>query len=424
MPPKMLLINVTAVENKVAELGLKQWWLAEKLGVSERSVLRWLNGQVKKVHVDSLTALAGLLNSSLDDITVNDESMVYASSEMQKQAAQMIEEANLYEVFAGRNQWPLFESIIKSTMHPNLPLHRLGLMYILIAMAKLKQNDLDSALTYSQRAKEIGIKTNNRILLARSEAIAGRCHSTNGRFKDAVASWEKYKEHSDYLDQEARTEIEMDFAAIFQHQCDFETAVSILRNSISFFKEAKDFKNLATAYVNLGDNLTDLGKIPEAIKVFTDLVEIQQDRKNPKGEGFARLLLSRLEAIAGNVESASRELEQGTEYITMAGYSKDDVILCRTRAQVAVAKKDYDRARSEIVKSFDSPQMFDLLKADFLKELARIEVGAGNHSEAESALGKANAIFSRLGYSARVVSLEHCIRTFAACESDAESNKK
>ena len=56
------------LRNRITELGLKQWWLAEQLLVDRKTVLRWVNGQVRTIQRDNAVALAAILGCRLDEL--------------------------------------------------------------------------------------------------------------------------------------------------------------------------------------------------------------------------------------------------------------------------------------------------------------------------------------------------------------------
>lgn len=41
----LLTLNPTWLRNRLAQQGLRQWWLAEQLGADRKTVLRWVNGR-------------------------------------------------------------------------------------------------------------------------------------------------------------------------------------------------------------------------------------------------------------------------------------------------------------------------------------------------------------------------------------------
>ena len=72
---------------RVEVLGLKQWWIARELGVTRKTVSRWLTGKVKRAARENLVALAELLDCELETITERDEADVLATREEQSVAA-------------------------------------------------------------------------------------------------------------------------------------------------------------------------------------------------------------------------------------------------------------------------------------------------------------------------------------------------
>ena len=45
-----ITLNSAWLRNRVAELGLKQWWPAEQIGVDKKTVIRWLHGHVRSIQ--------------------------------------------------------------------------------------------------------------------------------------------------------------------------------------------------------------------------------------------------------------------------------------------------------------------------------------------------------------------------------------
>lgn len=43
---KEILLNPVFLKNRILELGIKQWWLAEQVGVDRKTVIRWVQGKV------------------------------------------------------------------------------------------------------------------------------------------------------------------------------------------------------------------------------------------------------------------------------------------------------------------------------------------------------------------------------------------
>jgi hypothetical protein len=70
VPKPAVSVNATAItlnsawlRNRVAELGLKQWWLAEQISVDKKTGIRWLHGHVRAIRPANAAALAGVLGT-------------------------------------------------------------------------------------------------------------------------------------------------------------------------------------------------------------------------------------------------------------------------------------------------------------------------------------------------------------------------
>lgn len=48
---------------------MRQWWVAERVGVHKTTLRRWLSGEIGAVHQENLARLADVLCTSLSEIT-------------------------------------------------------------------------------------------------------------------------------------------------------------------------------------------------------------------------------------------------------------------------------------------------------------------------------------------------------------------
>ncbi|MGZ5280378.1 MAG: helix-turn-helix transcriptional regulator, partial [Pseudobdellovibrionaceae bacterium] len=64
-------LNHVFLKNRVTELGIKQWWLAEQVGVDRKTVIRWIQGQVKSVQIENAEKLAKILDCHVDELALN-----------------------------------------------------------------------------------------------------------------------------------------------------------------------------------------------------------------------------------------------------------------------------------------------------------------------------------------------------------------
>jgi DNA-binding Xre family transcriptional regulator len=104
-----IILNSIFLKNKVTELGIKQWWLAEQVGVDRKTVIRWLQGQVKSIQLENAEALAKILNCRIEDLSLESEADQLASMEDQKIAAQLLTTSSLLEKLGPIGEWNVIE---------------------------------------------------------------------------------------------------------------------------------------------------------------------------------------------------------------------------------------------------------------------------------------------------------------------------
>mgnify|MGYP003394845959 CR=1 FL=1 len=124
----------------MVELGLKQWWLAEQVGVDRKTVMRWLQGQVKSVQSENIEALCRVLSCNTSDLCLENAADQLASIDDQKQAAQLLAQSSLIEKLGPIGEWNVIESLLKATIVPGLPINTLGDLYNQLTIASWRQS--------------------------------------------------------------------------------------------------------------------------------------------------------------------------------------------------------------------------------------------------------------------------------------------
>src|SRR6478735_23821 len=110
-----IFLNSIFLKNKITELGIKQWWLAEQVGVDRKTVTRWLQGQVRSIQIENAETLTKILKCSTEELSLNDASEQLATPEDQKQAASLLASSSLLEKLGPIGEWNVIESLLKAT---------------------------------------------------------------------------------------------------------------------------------------------------------------------------------------------------------------------------------------------------------------------------------------------------------------------
>ena len=196
MPKFLPPVNATAVtlnsawlRNRVAELGLKQWWLAEQIGVDKKTVIRWLHGHVRSIQPGNAAALASVLACRVEDLELPRDAVDLASPDDQRAAATLLATSSLLDTLGPIGEWDVIERLLKAVAVPDLPLHVLGTIYHRLSIACWRQSKLAEAATYNRAALDAAERCGDKALLGGALGTRANLHHWRGECAQAQACW-------------------------------------------------------------------------------------------------------------------------------------------------------------------------------------------------------------------------------------------
>jgi plasmid maintenance system antidote protein VapI len=190
-PAHTIALNSAWLRNRIAELGLKQWWLAEQLGVDKKTVTRWLHGHVRALQAANAHALADVLGCSVAELTRPRDAVDLASPQDQRAAAALLATSTLVDKLGPVGEWDVIERVVKAVAVPDLPLHVLGTLYNRLCEACWRQDKLDEAEAVNRAALDVARRCGDHTLLA--QALCSQANLLYWR-GDAIAAIARYRE--------------------------------------------------------------------------------------------------------------------------------------------------------------------------------------------------------------------------------------
>lgn len=149
---KTELINRQKLTSLINSLSIKHIWLANKVGVSEKTLTRWINGDVTRIRIRNLQKLAGILDCDMADLIATSEIDIYSSTKNRDTLInELYNDSLLYELLVG-SKIKLAISLIKSTFHSQLPSAILASFYIKLGYAALLHRKQKTAFKYFSKA--------------------------------------------------------------------------------------------------------------------------------------------------------------------------------------------------------------------------------------------------------------------------------
>jgi tetratricopeptide (TPR) repeat protein len=192
-------LDTSFVETRIAALGLKQYWLAEQLGVHPRTVLRWVNGQVRRIQREHLIALAHHLQCSEAELSPGDDE----SEDPRAEAARRLVDDDILTLLTPSGSFPMVETLIAATLDAAITPHTRGKLLVMLSIAVGRQFRGEDAIVHARAAAEVGHALGNRVIVARAGYAEAWARLYGGEIAAAHALFQRAVDELDYLGEPA-----------------------------------------------------------------------------------------------------------------------------------------------------------------------------------------------------------------------------
>jgi DNA-binding Xre family transcriptional regulator len=149
---KTEVIDREQLSKLINDQSIKHSWLASKISVSEKTLTRWLNGDVTRIRVSNLRKLAQALNANADLLVASSEVDLYPSRKNRDILVnELHSDSLLYELLMS-SKIRLAISLIKSTFHSKLPSAIIASFYTKLGYAAIIHRKQKTAKKYIEKA--------------------------------------------------------------------------------------------------------------------------------------------------------------------------------------------------------------------------------------------------------------------------------
>lgn len=365
-------LNLSYLDNRVRELGLKRWWLADQLRVDPKTVTRWFTGNVKSIKDENLVNLAKILRCNPKELTIKDSTEAFASKKDQEVAAKLIEQEDLIHVLAPSGKWPLLESLIKATLKPDLPLPLLGALYNHLAIASWRQSKFKEAEAYAHKAHDIGKQVRNLAVEVQAKLSFGTICSFTGRLKEAQKYFEFVITRKAYLDEERQYASALNNLAAVHHQRgDFALAIQTQRQANAVFKKHGTPMGRSIGWSGLAMSLIEIEAFDKARAACKTSRRIAEDCGHKVGVAFNDVLLADIAARKDDFQNANRLLTSGLN--TIEAMNIKEPVYYVYAARVRRLQGDANSAKRFIAKGLACSASYPVDRADLFIEHWRLD---------------------------------------------------
>jgi tetratricopeptide (TPR) repeat protein/DNA-binding Xre family transcriptional regulator len=400
-----LFLNSTYLKNRVHELGLKQWWLAEQVGVDRKTVIRWLQGKVRMIQLANATALAKILDCRVEDFCHQSEAERLATPEDQRTAAELLASSSVMEKLGPMGEWNVIESLLKATILQDLPLSVLGDLYNQLTVANWRQNKIDQAALYNEKAMEIAGQSRDQKI--RAGALLSRANILwwRGQVSTAVNTFQECLSLKSFISEKTIGAIYSNLGAVLFEAGDLENGLAYQERAIENFLIHGQPMNLSIAFCNEAMIFLQMERWAAAKGVCEKSAAFAKQDDYRRGTFMCGLIRAELFAREGQTEDALEVLTTALAGFEKMGIKEGLNFEFAARAQRLLG--NYTDAESYALLGIETAGSFPLEQAALFVELAQILRVSGRQAEdVENEARKAAQIYYTSGCPLRLARIE------------------
>lgn len=386
MAKQEILLNHVFLKNRVTELGIKQWWLAEQVGVDRKTVIRWIQGQVRSIQRENAEKLAKILSCDISQLTVANGADQLATPQDQKQAATLLVNSSLIDKLGPVGEWNVIESLLKATVVPNLPLNVLGELYNQLTIASWRQSKIDQAAEYNTKSEEIALKTGDKELQASVFLSKANIYSWRGQTAKAIAAYHECLALEKFIEPRALGSINSNLGAVLYESGELDKGEQFIRKSIETFSGGGKPTNLSIAHCHLAMILLQRRQIDSAEYESKISIRYAEEDEYRRGQQMGKLILAEVEAIRGNKQPALDLVEAALDGFSKLGIYEGLNFEYAGRANRIIG--NLDQSIKYLNEGIAASQTFPIYLAALQFELARAlkQKGSGWEESASIAM--------------------------------------
>ncbi len=387
------------LRNRIAELGLKQWWLAEQLRVDRKTVVRWVNGQVRTIQRDNAVALAAILQCRLDQLELPRSGIDLATPQDQHEAGRLLATSQLLERLGPIGEWDVAESLIRAVAVPGLPVHVLGELHNRLCVACWRQGKMAQAQAANDAALELAERCGDRAL--RAAALASRANLLHwrGDCSAALATYRQALELSTYLEPAAAAGLRNNLGASLYECGEHAAGRAELEAALAELTWVGSGMQLSVAHTHLAIVALRLQQ-PDVAEPQAQAAERHAEAAGyRRGLAMSRLLLADAASCRGEHDAASLALVQGLERFYALGI--DEGLNHEFAARVQRRAGALEAAQQALQRGLSVSAEFPLQRAELLFEQAWWCRARGDEAGAQEASHSAHNGFTACGAPAR-----------------------
>ncbi|MCB1185754.1 helix-turn-helix domain-containing protein [bacterium] len=401
MQRQTVLLNNEALSRIIAEREVKQWLLARRMGIDRKTISRWLSGRTQRISKENLTKLCDILEIGESAICVMDRLEALGTREDRWEAARKLSDEDLVEIVGPSNNWELAESLVKSTIDPDMPAgllsklyHMLARVYHYMRRAEDFKRCSEICIRYAEQASDEYMELQGRLCLSTSLLMVAD-------LKQAAANYEQSLKTPELFTAKALAASLSNLSSAYHQMGEFAKSLDYSSQALEAWSRIAPNMSLATSWYLRAQIHIELSMSKEARNSIEQCIRIANDVRYQRIINLMQLMRADLLSMEERHDEAVEVVEQGL--LLLPDTPRVSYITLETAARPMRRAGLLDRAEECLNIEVDAEQQFGFELASGTMERARLQLARGDEEGSIELAARANQYFRDIGAELRCV---------------------
>ncbi len=327
-------INQNVLRRKLIDQQLKSYWVAERIGVSTKTMQRWLSGKAKNAKQENAIGLAKVLNCSVDDLIHGSDHQAI--------------DPELFSIVSTPSKWKFLKTIVEGLFTPHQEKREKAQMNLNLSRLAIYQLDTESATNFAKEAMILAkycsdeyLQICSSYLIALAKSISGEYFEAEAELKSLLFAYNKLeKSHEAAAVQNAR-------AFNFQMWRNSDKATSTANQAIEESQKIGNIQCEALGLLCLGQVSWEKDEFENAKNYFGQSLELAQRGGFVAQVNQCKLYLADIAASKNDLELAENLLAEAKNAFANLELADDGLInitsahIEKQRGNLPLAKEIY-----------------------------------------------------------------------------------
>lgn len=415
-------IKAHVLRERIQQLGLKQAFMAAEIGVTTKTIRRWLSGQVKSLKREHYQDLVRTLELGDSPVLISEADQPLGSKREQKMAASAICDFDFAHLFYRSKEYALMESLVKAVLEPDLNQESQATLFLILVEASFHQSHYKNMGRYLHRAQHAARASESDHLLGKVLMWQGLNLMNQGKPQEAQKKLDEAKEWANNHGLSFGLEIDLHLAKCLGILGKPQQALDYFYKIISLAQKDRDLETRVEAYFHAFSSLIEVAESAQTSRWLDDAFALITKQSLTIDMARFRVLEGYLKVTRGNYEAGFISIRSGLDGIHDKDIDSKEVLYLYA-AQAFRLGGRLDLATETLILGFkELPVAKAFQYGQFHLEYSEILKQLNDSHRSLSHKKQAIRLFTKVGADARAdaikngVPLNPYLRTSNGCE--------